>query len=55
MKRTKKIKRVSQNLREKGERKIKIRKNLTRKKQPEDLQELTRTWDEDLCEQRVFF
>ena len=41
---------ASQILKRKPGRKVKVGKNSRKKKQSKDLQELARTWDEDLCE-----
>ena len=50
MKNIKKDESSSKTLKEKTERKTKARNISVRKKQSEDLEELARTWDEDLCE-----
>ena len=50
IKNTKKEKVSSQTLRGKPERKTKAKNISGRKKQSEGLEELARTWDEDLCE-----
>ena len=50
MKDTNKKKVSSQTSKEKPERKVKTRNISGRKKQAKGLEELVRTWDEDLCE-----
>ena len=40
----------SQLLNEKPKREARVKKGLNKTKKSEDIQELARTWDEDLCE-----